>query len=120
MLLVSRFTPSESETLLNRFYSILNTPIGQEARLEAVGIRLPAMRRGAEANGKEDLDEQALSELYQSYTAYKLFGPRSSIEILKEPGLDWYYRGTVLVLLGCLLLLGFTWLGAQIMVYLSP
>ena len=61
MYLVSRLTRPESETLLHRFYCILNTPLGRDERLSAVGIRLPAMA-GSEGGVKIDerLDEAAL------------------------------------------------------------
>jgi len=38
MITVSYFTKREDEAIINRFYSLLNTPVGQEERLEAVGI----------------------------------------------------------------------------------
>ena len=115
---MSRFTQAESDVLLNRFYSILNTPVGQDARLHAVGVRLPAMSEGqldAPAPSDEILDVPALNNLYRSYARHKIFGRNSSIEILKEPGLDWYYRGVVWVLVTCLFLLGAAWLGGRMM-----
>ena len=118
LLVVSRFTQPESDVLLNRFYSILNTPVGQDARLHAVGVRLPAMSEGqigSPATPDETLDVPALNALYRSYAQHKIFGRDSSIEILKEPGLDWYYRGVVWVLVTCLFLLGAAWLGGRIM-----
>ena len=84
--LVSRLTQEESRTLLNRFYCVMNTPIGQEAKLSAVGIHLPAMgEEKVERPG--DLDEEALESLYQSYAAYKVRGSNSSLELVREPGL---------------------------------
>lgn len=38
MITVSFFTKSEDEQKLNAFYSLLNTPVGHEDRLEAAGI----------------------------------------------------------------------------------
>lgn len=38
MITVSYFTKPEDEHKLNAFYSLLNTPVGEEERLEAVGI----------------------------------------------------------------------------------
>ncbi|HYE59300.1 MAG TPA: hypothetical protein VD948_12385 [Rhodothermales bacterium] len=38
MILVSRFTRPEPEDRLNEFYSLLNTPVGEEERLEKAGI----------------------------------------------------------------------------------
>ena len=116
--LVSRATQEESRTLLNRFYCVMNTPIGQEAKLSAVGIHLPAM--GEErVQGPEDLNEEALEELYQSYAAYKVRGSTSSLEIVREPGLDWYYRGFIWVSACCFLLVLLLWLGARLMAHLS-
>jgi Na+/proline symporter len=40
MITVSYFTPSESETVINRFYSLLNTPVGKETELEKAGINI--------------------------------------------------------------------------------
>ena len=118
LVLVSRLTQPESDVLLNRFYSILNTPVGQDARLRKVGVRLPATSEGhigSPATPDETLDVPALNDLYHSYARHKVFGRDSSIEILKEPGLDWYYRGVVWVLVTCLFLLGAAWLGGRIM-----
>ena len=88
--LVSRLTQEESRTLLNRFYCVMNTPIGQEAKLSAVGIHLPAMGEHR-VERPEDLNEEALEQLYQSYASYKVRGRNSSLELIREPGLDWYY-----------------------------
>ena len=38
MITVSYFTKEEDEAVINRFYSLLNTPVGQEHRLEEAGI----------------------------------------------------------------------------------
>src|SRR5206468_4226480 len=57
MYLVSRFTNPESELLLNRFYCTLHTPLGQEPKLEAAGIRLPAMIGHSEAGDPEPVEE---------------------------------------------------------------
>ncbi|MBM3801332.1 MAG: hypothetical protein FJW26_03360 [Acidimicrobiia bacterium] len=122
MYLVSRATRPESEVLLNRFYCTLHTPLGQEDRLRAVGIHLPAMSHGDEAGGlesRQNIDERALAELHRAHSTHKVFGPESSIEILKEPGLGWYYRGSVLVLAACFGLLGAAWLAGRIMASLS-
>ncbi len=118
MLLVSYFTRPESDVLLNRFYCILNTPIGKENRLRRAGIRLPAMEEGTGADSfylREELDREELHSLYQSYATHKLFGSNSSIEVRKEPGLDWYYRGCVLLFLGICLLVSLYWLACRMM-----
>lgn len=38
MVTVSYFTKEEDKAIINRFYSLLNTPVGQEHRLEEAGI----------------------------------------------------------------------------------
>ena len=122
MYLVSKATHPESDVLLNRFYCILNTPIGQDPRLRDVGIRLPAMERGSigeEADPQEQIDAQALEDLYQSYAAHKFCGRDSNIETLKERGLGWYYRGAGWLTGACLLLIGGLWLAARLMAGLS-
>ena len=40
MIVVSLLTPPEDRKRLDRFYAILQTPVGEEHRLEAMGIRL--------------------------------------------------------------------------------
>ena len=122
MYLVSRFTRPESEVLLNRFYCTLHTPVGQEAKLKAAGIRLPAMTGHIDAGDPEpveEINERALTDLYHAQSAYKVFGPDSSIEILNEPGLRWYYRGLVWITVACTALLGAAWLGSRILASLS-
>src|SRR5690606_2311006 len=47
---VSLLTPPESELALNTFYSLLNTPVGEERRLRAAGIRTIYEREQAELN----------------------------------------------------------------------
>ena len=122
MYWVSWVTRLESDILLNRFYCTLHTPLGQEDRLKAVGIRLPAMDEQGELGEPEPLekiDERALADLYWAQSSHKIFGSNSSIEILKEPGMGWYYRGFVLILFACFALLGAAWLGGKIMASLS-
>ncbi len=120
MYLVSRLTRPESETRLQRFYCILNTPLGKEERLSAVGIRLPAMAGSAGGTEPEEaLDEPALKQLYQSYSTHKIYGCESSIELIKEPGLEWFYRGLVWLTLSCVLMVTSVWAGSELMVYLS-
>ena len=120
MYLVSRLTRPESETRLQRFYCILNTPLGKEERLSAVGIRLPAMAGSAGGTEPEEaLDEPALKQLYQSYSTHKIYGRESSIELIKEPGLEWFYRGLIWLILSCVLMVSSVWAGSGLMVYLS-
>jgi Na+/proline symporter len=122
MYLVSRATRPESENLLNRFYCVLHTPLGKEDELKAVGIRLPAMAGVSETEDltpAESLDAKALGALYRDRAAHKVFGTESSLEILREPGLGWYYRGFVKILLSCCFLLATAWALGNLMVRLS-
>jgi len=120
MYLVSRLTRPESETRLQRFYCILNTPLGQDERLSAVGIRLPAME-GSDggAQVEERLNEPALAQLYRSYSTRKICGRESAIELVREPGLEWYYRGLLWFSLCCALMVSLVWAGSALMVFLS-
>ena len=114
---VSIVRRAENEAMLNRFYCILNTPIGQEAALVQAGINLPAMSDGhidvpntlhtieAEKIDGEKIDGEKISRLYDRYAQHKICGPTSSIEIRKEHGLGWYYRGFVIIRLGCFVLI---------------
>lgn len=96
----------------------MNTPIGQEAKLSAGGIHLPAMgEERVECPG--DLDEEALERLYQSYAAYKVRGSSSSLELAREPSRGWYYRGFISVSACCFLLVLLLWLGVRLMAQLS-
>ena len=111
--LVSIVTTPEDEVMLNRFYCILSTPIGQEAALVDAGIDLPAMGDGQTAMAttpertkkEETIDGEKITRLYETYAQDKICGPSSSIEIRKEPGLGWYYRGFISITLGCLALI---------------
>jgi Na+/proline symporter len=40
MIVVSLLTPQESETMLNKFYTVLHTPVGQEQKLRDAGIQV--------------------------------------------------------------------------------
>jgi hypothetical protein len=124
---VSIVRRAENEAMLNRFYCILNTPIGQEAALVQAGINLPAMSDGhtdvpntlhtidgekidgekidGEKIDGEKIDGEKIARLYDRYAQHKICGPTSSIEIRKEPGLGWYYRGFVIIRLGCFVLI---------------
>ena len=110
--LVSLRTPPEDETLLNRFYAILSTPVGQDETLLAAGIRLPAMA-GSDAAQPPPPDSEKIGELYRFYARDKIYGPSSAIELRREAGLQWFYRGFVSITLWCLGLIGaalaFSW-----------
>lgn len=122
MYLVSRFTRPESKALLRRFYCILHTPIGQEERLQAVGIQLPAMKdpgEGIAPHRNQVQDQAGLRRLYQSYARHKIRGRGSTIELIREPGQEWFYRGAIWLTLTCVLLVAVVWAGSELMIYLS-
>ena len=122
MYMVSKWTNSESDLLLQRFYCVLNTPIGQEQKLQKAGIRLPAMDEDTTADSwesVEQIDLQELDKLYKTYACHKICGPDSHIETLKEPGMDWYYRGVIWLAASCVFLIAALWLAARIMATLS-
>ena len=110
--LVSLRTPPEDETLLNRFYAILSTPVGQDETLRQAGIQLPAMA-GADAAQPPAPDPEKIGELYRFYARDKIYGSSSTIELRREAGLQWFYRGFVSITLWCLGLIGaalaFSW-----------
>lgn len=101
---------------LKRFYVIMNTPVGKEKRLVDAGIRLPAMiDAGLVEAGEEELNVEVLDKFYEQDCEYKIFGPDSSIELRKEPGLEWYYPGLLKVTVACFALVFFTWLVTKIL-----
>ena len=110
--LVSLRTAPEDETLLNRFYAILSTPVGQDEKLRQAGIQLPAMA-GADATEPPAPDPEKIGELYRFYARDKIYGASSTIELRREAGLQWFYRGFVSITLWCLGLIGaalaFSW-----------
>ena len=110
--LVSLRTPPEDETLLNRFYAILSTPVGQDEKLRQAGIQLPAMA-GTDAAQPPAPDPEKIGELYRFYARDKIYGSSSTIELRREAGLQWFYRGFVSITLWCLGLIGaalaFSW-----------
>ena len=100
----------ENAEQLNRFYVIMNTPIGDEQRLVRAGIQLPALvDAGLTSEGPEQLNGQVLDELYRADAERKIFGPMSSIEIRRE-NLSWYLPGFIKVTISCALLVVGTWL----------
>ena len=122
MYLISRFTKPESEARLNRFYCILHTPVGQDERLKAVGIHLPTMKEsgeGSEPHRERTQNEEGLQQLYESYARHKIRGRDSDIELIREPGLEWFYRGALWLTLTCTLLVVLVWAGSELMIYLS-
>ena len=110
------FGRADCTNKLNRFYVIMNTPIGKEKRLVDAGIRLPAMiDAGLVEAGEEELNIEVLKNLYEQDCEYKIFGPDSSIELRKEPGLEWYYPGLLKVTVACFALVFITWLVTKIL-----
>ncbi len=101
---------------IKRFYVIMNTPVGEEQRLVDAGIRLPAMiDAGLVPEGPEELKVDAIDRLYTRDSKDKIFGAESSIEIRKEPGLEWYFPGFVRITLACFALVVATWLVTKIL-----
>ncbi len=79
-VIVSWLTPAEPKGRLDRFYLLLNTPIGQEDRLRAAGlVEIPGT-----GTFEEPESEPAVAEVAESYP--KLF-PGSDLEIA-VPGRD--------------------------------
>ncbi|MEX0719561.1 MAG: sodium:solute symporter family protein [Balneolaceae bacterium] len=66
MITVSLFTKSEDETKLNIFYSLLNTPVGHENRLEKAGISVSDVQEyesdETEISGLERPDEAEVAD----------------------------------------------------------
>ncbi len=110
--MVSLTTSPEDDTLLNRFYAILGSPVGEDAKLHEAGIQLPAMAR-IDASKPPSADAKKIRRLYELYAQDKIFGPSSAIELRREAGLEWFYRGFVSITLWCLGLiaaaLAFSW-----------
>ena len=110
MLVGTWFGPSEEKSRLDRFYVIMNTPIGQEQRLVDAGIQLPAMVDAGLIGGEpEQLRPDVLDALYRADAQQKIFGAASSIELRREK-LGWYLSGFLRVTVACALLVVVTWL----------
>jgi Na+/proline symporter len=105
----------ERDQQLDRFYVILNTPIGQEQRLVDAGIRLPALvDAGLAEEGPEKLRGEVLDRLHRADAQQKIFGPASTIEIRRER-LPWYLPGFISVTLQCVALVVLTWLVTRVL-----
>jgi hypothetical protein len=110
MIVGTLFGPSDDAVQLNRFYVIMNTPIGEEQRLVDAGIRLPALvDAGLVGDGEEQLRVDVLNRLYESDAQQKMFGADSAIEVRRER-LYWYLPGFIRVTTACVLLIVGTWL----------
>jgi len=106
----------ENPVLLNRFYVIMNTPIGKEQRLVKAGIILPALvDAGLAEDGPEQLRPDVLENLCRDDSQYKLFGADSLIELHSEPTLPWYFPGFIKITLSCIGLIILTWLITRIL-----
>jgi len=101
----------ESAESVMRFHVILNTPVGAEQRLIDAGIRLPALIDAGliDEVGDEAVKAEKLRALYAEDAKDKYFGPKSAIELRREPTLPWYIPGFVKVVLGCAALVAVTW-----------
>ncbi|MHC4399540.1 MAG: sodium:solute symporter family protein [Planctomycetota bacterium] len=116
MWLGSIFGWSEDRHRLERFYVIMNTPIGQEQRLVDAGIRLPSLvDAGLVDEGPEQLNTDVLEDLYRADREHKIFGPTSSIELRREPTLPWYVPGFLAVTAACIALVVLTWLATRVL-----
>lgn len=100
---------------LNRFYVIMNTPIGMEKRLVDAGIRLPSLiDAGLVDEGEETLRPEVVKAIYEEDSKAKYFGPESTIELRRER-LGWYAAGFWGVTLGCIVLVAATWLVTRVL-----
>ncbi len=79
MITVSWFTKPEDEAVVNRFYSLLNTPVGQEQRLEDVGISVSDLEKPKRRNAQSEenivplLDNTAALEVGEGLILVDLF-----------------------------------------------
>ena len=101
---------------LDRFYATMNTPIGDEPRLVAAGIRLPAfVDAGLVDDLREHIDEDELSKITDSDSKKKWFGPDSNIELYRGSFPSWYRRGFAMVTASCVGLVFGTWLLTRVL-----
>ncbi len=56
-----------------------------------------------------------LDKLYAKDCKDKIFGAESTIELRKEPGLEWYLPAFVRITLACFARVVATWLGTKIL-----
>ncbi len=111
----SLIAPATDKIKLDRFYTIMNTPIGQEQRLLDAGIQLPTLLdAGLQPPGEEQLQLDKLNQLVAADAEQKIFGADSQIELRRER-LDWYLPGFLKVTLYCVLLVVLTWALLQTM-----
>tara|TARA_R110002049_G_scaffold4601_5_gene32500 strand:+ start:692075 stop:693823 length:1749 start_codon:yes stop_codon:yes gene_type:complete len=106
---------------LDRFYATMNTPIGQEDRLVAAGIRLPALVDAGLADDlHERIDETELNRITETDSRDKWFGADSNIELARASFPGWYSRGFVMVTASCVGLVAGTWLLTRILFVWNP
>ncbi len=106
----------EDEVRVQRFHVVLNTPVGDEARLVGAGIKLPALvDAGLVAAGPESIDLDELRRLDRLDAQDKVFGVNSALELRREPKLTWYYPGMLRIALASLGLVALTWLGTRLL-----
>jgi len=104
----------ENDTMLRRFHVILNTPVGEEARLVRAGIKLPALvDAGLVKPGAESIDVEELRRLDARDAQDKIFGPQSALELRHERKLPWYYPGMLRIVFASVGLVVATWLGTR-------
>ena len=116
MWIGSLLGPAEDQVKLDRFYVIMNTPIGRERRLVDSGIRLPSLVDAQLVDtGSERLETAVLADLSREDAASKIFGPGSNIELRREPALGWYAPGFLTITGACVALVVLTWLATRIL-----
>jgi hypothetical protein len=108
--------PPEDRRRLDRFYVIMNTPIGREQRLVDAGIRLPALvDAGLAGEEPEVLNTEVLAELCREDAESKVFGPDSTFEVRRETTLRWYVPGFLAITAACVALVVLTWLVTRLL-----
>jgi hypothetical protein len=76
-----------------------------------LGDKLPALLdAGLVDDSPETASAAGVAALYEDDQSLKVFGPGSSLELDRIPGMGWYKRGFFTVTAGCFLLILPTWL----------
>lgn len=116
MLLGTLLGSREDEVRVQRFYAVLNTPVGDEARLVRAGIKLPALiDAGLVPAGPETMDREELRRLDRADAEDKFFGANSALELRRERTLPWYYPGMLRITLASFGLVVLTWLATRLL-----
>lgn len=79
MIIVSLVTRSEPETQLNKFYTLLHTPVGEEAKLKAQGIEM--MLEGESVRAGSTTTDVSLEEKGHSLLVVDFLSLRSKFSI---------------------------------------